>query len=74
MNHFDLAKSKTAELVMHQLNSRKVVDDNVHQEVPLDWKKEMMKELAMLVPERNLPTADLATLVIRGVSKSPFAD
>ena len=47
--HFDATRSKTREPVMQQINSRKAVDNNVHCDMPVDWKKEMIKELAKLV-------------------------
>ena len=50
MIHFDLARSKTGDLVMHQINSGKMINDNVHRDVLVDWKKEIMEELAKLVP------------------------
>ena len=34
----------------------------------------MIEELTKLMPEKNMIITDLATLVIRGVSKSSFAD
>ena len=55
------------------MNLRKATDHS-NRDIPVDWKKEMTKKLAKLMPEKNLITTNLATLVIPGVSKSPFAD
>ena len=59
--------------MMPTISFGKVIDENAHREMLVDWKKAMMEELARLVLERNLTIVDLVALVIRGVSKSLFA-
>ena len=56
------------------MNLRKATEDHSNRDIPVDWKKEMIEKLAKLMLEKNLITTNLATLVIPGVSKSPFAD
>ena len=72
--HFNPARSKIGEQVTRQVNLGKAVDDYSNRDVPMDWEKKMMEELARLMLKRNLITIDLATLVIRGVKKSLFAN
>ena len=72
--HFDLAKSKMGEQVEHQMNLGKATDDHTNRDILVDWKKEIMEELARLMSEKNLITMDLAALVICCVNKSPFVD
>ena len=70
---FNPAISKTKEHVVKQVNSKKALNDHVDRDILVDWKKEMMEGLVKFMLEKNLPAIDLATLVIRGASKSPFA-
>ena len=72
--HFDLARSKTGEQVAHQVNLGKTANDHSNRYVPVDWRKEMMEELAKLMLEKNLITTDLVALVICWVNKSMFVD
>ena len=72
--HFDPTRLRMGEQVAHQVNLIKATDDHSNRDISIDWKKEIMKELAKLMPEKNLITTDLAALVIRGMSKSPFID
>ena len=72
--HFDPVRSKMGEQVAHQVNLGKVAYDHLNRDISVDWKKEMMEELAKLMLEKNLITTYLTALVIRGVNKSPFMD